>query len=98
MLQRPLDSSALCESFVKDSNTAQSPAIYTSSKRRAILAFRNRSLFCWWLTFPQAVNMPFPGYNIHLVNEAYGIPPGWVQSSLYRSVQGAEETKLEEFP
>lgn len=35
---------------------------------------------------PQAVNMPFPGYNIHLVNEAYGIPPGWLQSSLYRSV------------
>ncbi len=30
--------------------------------------------------------MPFPGYNIHLVNEAYGIPPGWLQSSLYRSV------------
>ncbi|CAN0185945.1 unnamed protein product [Scytosiphon promiscuus] len=34
-------------------------------------------------TIDEAVNMPFPGYNIHLVNEAYGIPPGWLQSSLY---------------
>lgn len=41
--------------------------------------------------FPQAVNMPFPGYNIHLVNEAYGIPPGWLQSSLYRSVYRQEK-------
>ena len=34
----------------------------------------------------QAVNEPFPGYNIHLANEAYGIPPGWLESSLYRYV------------
>eukprot|EP00752_Nemacystus_decipiens_P011719 g10400.t1 len=34
-------------------------------------------------TIDEAVNMPFPGYNIHLVNEAYGNGPGWLQSSLY---------------
>lgn len=34
----------------------------------------------------QAVVEPFPGYNIHLVNEAYGIPGGWLQASLYRCV------------
>ncbi|CAM9336613.1 unnamed protein product [Ascophyllum nodosum] len=31
----------------------------------------------------EAAVEPFPGYNIHLVNEAYGIPPGWLESSLY---------------
>eukprot|EP00904_Undaria_pinnatifida_P005743 jgi/Undpi1/2299/HiC_scaffold_13.g05683.m1 len=36
-------------------------------------------------TIDEAVNEPFPGYNIHLVNEAYGIPGGWLQSSLYSS-------------
>ncbi|CAM9322615.1 unnamed protein product [Scytosiphon promiscuus] len=34
-------------------------------------------------TIDEAINMPFPGYNIHLVNEAYGIPPGWLQASFY---------------
>eukprot|EP00904_Undaria_pinnatifida_P010952 jgi/Undpi1/6988/HiC_scaffold_21.g09462.m1 len=36
-------------------------------------------------TIDEAVNEPFPGYNIHLANEAYGIPPGWLESSLYSS-------------
>jgi len=40
--------------------------------------------------------MPFPGYNIHLVNEAYGIPPGWLQSSLYRSVSETCPARMSE--
>lgn len=35
----------------------------------------------------QAAIEPFPGYNIHLVNEAYGNPGGWLQASLYRCVR-----------
>ncbi|CAM9134020.1 unnamed protein product, partial [Laminaria digitata] len=36
-------------------------------------------------TIDEAVVEPFPGFNIHLVNEAYGQPGGWLQASLYSS-------------
>lgn len=45
-----------------------------------------RPMLCHACTLQAAVE-PFPGYNIHLVNEAYGNPGAWLEASLYRRVK-----------
>lgn len=70
-----------CNSRRLSTPVAHSPLTITSPSNQH-RARMNLSPFI----YPQAAVEPFPGYNIHLVNEAYGNPGGWLQASLYRYV------------
>lgn len=52
-------------------------------KRYIVADYIRHGCFWWVLLCVQAAVEPFPGYNIHLVNEAYGIPAGWLWASFY---------------